>query len=126
MLQTRSGRVVKENSAYAKKQAERAQHKLIYKRVKEILDKPESSRDESERAILDQYPFIVRHVDALAKKHLTTLEHNSIYLDPSGESEVKTRQLAELIRHAKSCIVYTGAGISTSASIPDYRGPTGW
>lgn len=125
MLQTRSGRVVKESSAYMKKQAERAEHKQLFKRVKEILDKPDTERDETERDTLDKYPFIVRHVDALAKKHLTTSEHNSIYLDSEAECEVKCRQLAELIRRSKSCVVYTGAGISTSASIPDYRGPNG-
>lgn len=125
MLQTRSGRVVKENSGFMKKQAERAEHKLLYKRIKEILDKPESHRDVSDRETLDQHPYIVRRVDALAKKHLTALEHNSIYLDPETECETKCRQLAELIRLSRSCVVYTGAGISTSASIPDYRGPNG-
>lgn len=125
MLKTRSGRVVKENSTFMKKQAERAEHKLMYKRIKEILDKPDSSRDQEDRDMLDNYPYLVRQVDALAKKHLTAREHNSIYLDSEEECETKCRQLAELIRNSRSCVFYTGAGISTSASIPDYRGPNG-
>jgi len=47
------------------------------------------------------------------------------YFDEPEEFRRKCVELAHMIRDSQHCVVYTGAGISTSAKIPDYRGPDG-
>lgn len=52
------------------------------------------------------------------------------HFDTPDEIDAKVAQIAALMRSPstgewRKTVVYTGAGISTSAKIPDYRGPTG-
>lgn len=47
------------------------------------------------------------------------------YLDPPEEIERKVEKLAALVRAAERIVAFTGAGISTSCGIPDFRGPNG-
>ena len=55
----------------------------------------------------------------LARHSLSLLSHLS------EELKRKIKALADYIRQAKHFVVYTGAGISTSAGINDFRGPNG-
>ena len=45
--------------------------------------------------------------------------------DSDSEFETKIDSLVQLMKESKHCVIYTGAGISTAANIPDYRGKNG-
>ena len=45
--------------------------------------------------------------------------------DPQDLVERKVEELAQMMRSSSFIVFHTGAGISTSAGIPDFRGPKG-
>lgn len=58
---------------------------------------------------------------ALTAPKVAGVEH----FDAPETVEKAAAQLASLIQSSKHFIVFTGAGVSTSAGIPDFRGPAG-
>ncbi|TPX32996.1 hypothetical protein SmJEL517_g03966 [Synchytrium microbalum] len=55
----------------------------------------------------------------------TALEDTTEFFDSDEELQVKIKEFATLLRKSTHTVFFTGAGISTSAGIPDFRGPTG-
>jgi len=47
------------------------------------------------------------------------------HFDPPDVLEAKASKLADMIRNSRHMVAFTGAGVSTSAGIPDFRGPEG-
>eukprot|EP01117_Protostelium_nocturnum_P005566 TRINITY_DN2013_c0_g1_i2.p1 TRINITY_DN2013_c0_g1~~TRINITY_DN2013_c0_g1_i2.p1 ORF type:complete len:438 (+),score=134.08 TRINITY_DN2013_c0_g1_i2:130-1314(+) len=66
-------------------------------------------------------------VDLIPSSKLGDMYDNDLreYHDSPEQLKEKAKRVAKEMLKAKHVVVYTGAGISTSAKIPDYRGPQG-
>jgi len=105
--------------------SEKTTQRLQRESLKKILAKEASERTEDEQALVDSSQEIIESIERSKRTRKLSQEHTEIYVDSESEIDAKCAQIGEMMRAAKYCIVYTGAGISTSASIPDYRGPNG-
>ncbi|ELU02773.1 hypothetical protein CAPTEDRAFT_228445 [Capitella teleta] len=103
----------------------REEYKAQMKKISEIIKKDEFERSSDERDLLHQSPDMVRSVEKRNKLRELSKHRVQEIEDTAEELNAKCLQLAQAIRNAKSVVLYTGAGISTAASIPDYRGPSG-
>lgn len=90
-----------------------------------ILNTPKEQRTSHDEQILHQCSEVVNDIQSrwhkreAAKKRLEEIE------DPVDTLHEKCHLLAQAIAQSQHLVVYTGAGISTAARIPDYRGPNG-
>ena len=57
----------------------------------------------------------------MASTAIKTEEEKKEFFDDPETLDAKVTQLAEWVRESQNMIVFTGAGISTSTGIPDYR-----
>ena len=125
LSRTRSGRCIKVNSEYTENYAMKKQQQNLYYQVKKALDKPVEQRSKDDQDLIANCKDLVDHADLCRKNRLLAAKHQEIVVDDADTLAAKCAELADAIRKANCCVVYTGAGISTSASIPDYRGPNG-
>ncbi|XP_045592471.2 uncharacterized protein Sirt7 [Procambarus clarkii] len=95
------------------------------KRVSSILRKKRSSLTLDDRRLLEENAELVEEFYKRRERRAVWQSRKTEQEDTKEDLQAKCEQLAQAIHDAEFLVVYTGAGISTAASIPDYRGPNG-
>ncbi|MBN3300617.1 SIR7 deacetylase, partial [Amia calva] len=94
--------------------------------VSRILKKSECERTEEELSVLQRYEETVQELTLRQiRRDNLKRKQEEVGICSSDELLKKVKELSAAVREANYLVVYTGAGISTAASIPDYRGPNG-
>ncbi|XP_055610902.1 mucin-2-like [Uranotaenia lowii] len=111
----------------AKKQEECAKKKKLdlWKKVVAVFNKSESKRTPDDERLLAAHKTLVKQILERRKRRLEYKERTLETEDDPALIREKALRLAQAIARSKHLVVYTGAGISTSAKIPDYRGSQG-
>ncbi|XP_014245963.1 NAD-dependent protein deacetylase sirtuin-7 [Cimex lectularius] len=94
-------------------------------KVAKILQKPEDQRTDEEKELLSKCSDIVKLVNLKLEKRKKLQARAEEFEDGESVLKEKCRKLAEAIQKSQHLVVYSGAGVSTAASIPDYRGSNG-
>lgn len=95
------------------------------KKISTILQKAENDRTTDEVQLLNECPEAVQEVQGRWKRRDAAKKRLEEFEDPEEVLYEKCHILAQAIAQSQHLVVYTGAGISTAAKIPDYRGPNG-
>lgn len=90
-----------------------------------ILNKDADDRTEEERHFLQENSCFIPVVESRIVKQCEIRRRAEEIEDEQSLLNEKIERLVRLINESSHVIVYTGAGISTASSIPDYRGPNG-
>ncbi|KAM8947098.1 NAD-dependent protein deacetylase sirtuin-7 [Pelodytes ibericus] len=95
------------------------------KQLTRILNTPTSERSPAERELLRECRELVRMLERRRQSRERERYREQEVVDEPKTLQEKVLKLADAVRGASNLVIYTGAGISTAAAIPDYRGPSG-
>ncbi|XP_051939306.1 NAD-dependent protein deacetylase sirtuin-7 [Hippocampus zosterae] len=104
---------------------QRENEKEIISLVRRILKKPEAERSKEDTSVLVLHKDTVEELCKRKIRRIELKRKQEELFDTADDLKSKVWRLAAAVKQAKHLVVYTGAGISTAASIPDYRGPNG-
>ena len=130
-----SGDAVPESSREKRKREarlafeERAAREALEARVRSALSRSHSVRTQEDEQLLRDHASVASALearDARRRDRKTEKEARAEEREDPGERTARNVQaLARMIRDAGSFVLHTGAGFSTAACIPDFRGSSG-
>ncbi|XP_076879601.1 NAD-dependent protein deacetylase sirtuin-7 [Brachyhypopomus gauderio] len=118
---SRAERKALEKAKLIQKETQRNTFKLVDR----VLKKSECERTEEDFALLQSHQDTVQELNKREIRRNVLKRKQEELFDDAEDLRSKVKQLADAMGRAQHAIIYTGAGISTAASIPDYRGPNG-
>eukprot|EP00053_Salpingoeca_punica_P014414 m.131078 g.131078 ORF g.131078 m.131078 type:complete len:630 (+) comp16449_c0_seq3:222-2111(+) len=104
---------------------QKAAEGALKQQLQAVLNKSEDDRSQEEISLLALHPDAVKRMQAQSRRRDLAASRQVEALDTDEELQRKVDALAAMMTSARHTVIYTGAGISTSCGIPDYRGPNG-
>ncbi|XP_073976914.1 sirtuin 7 [Rhodnius prolixus] len=94
-------------------------------RIAKVLQKPVEERSPEDLELIASSTDIVKEISLKVEKRKKLLARAEEFEDGLNVLQEKCYKLASAIKHSQHLVIYSGAGVSTAASIPDYRGSNG-
>lgn len=125
MSEVGSGREARKAAAAAERAAAAAE-KELRRALQAALRTPEPERSAEAQQLLAAHPAAAARLQQAQARQAEHKQRLAETEDSAAEQRDKAQQLARMVAAANGrVLVYTGAGLSTAADIPDYRGPQG-
>ncbi|KAK9500638.1 hypothetical protein O3M35_001868 [Rhynocoris fuscipes] len=94
-------------------------------KVAKILQKSLEDRTDEELELLASSTDIIDEISLKLEKRRKLQARAEEFEDSLSVLQEKCYKLAHAIKNSQHLVIYSGAGVSTAASIPDYRGSNG-
>ncbi|XP_050301690.1 NAD-dependent protein deacetylase sirtuin-7 [Anthonomus grandis grandis] len=118
-------RLLRPQTLQPKKTCPKEERHSNLRKVSLILQKPPDERTPEDHKSLEGLSDFIDEAQQRLKRRVAIKKRLEEFEDPEEVLTQKCQVLAQAVAQSRHLVVYTGAGISTAAKIPDYRGPNG-